>query len=93
MNSVEPENEQMYLGGGDENNEPEGEKDNEESTENSKFAGMNQFGPISSGENWNEDYSNTQYGYDNSGYGDYGPPGLYWPNGFYTLKRIEETET
>ena len=92
MNSVESENDQMHLGGGDENNEPEVEKDNEESTENSKFAGMNQFGPISSGGDWNEDYNNTPYGYDNSGYGDYGPPGLYWQNGFYTLKRIEESK-
>ena len=75
MNSVETGNEQMNLGGGDDAQEPEGEKSNEESTENSQFAGMNKFG---------------DYGYDTSGYGDYGPPGLYWPNGFYTLKKIEE---
>ena len=75
MNSVDNGNEQMHLGGGDEGPEPEGEKENEESTENSQFAGMNKFGPISDGYGWNEDYNNPQY--DTWESWGYGPPDVF----------------
>ena len=90
MNSVDNGNEQMHLGGGDEGPEPEGEKGNEESTENSQFAGMNKFGPISEGHDWNEDYNNPQY--DTWESWGYGPPGLYGMQGCYTLKKFDEGE-
>ena len=51
---------------------------------------MNKFGALSDGYDWNEDYNNSQYSMWESG--DYGPPGLYGVNGFYTLKKIDDGE-
>ena len=82
MNSVDSEKDHLNLGGGDESSEPEGEKSNDEGTENTQYAGMNKFGPLAEEYDWNEDYNNQYYG-PQSDWG-WGPPGLY------TLKRIEE---
>ena len=88
MNSVDSGNEQMHLGGGDESSEPEGEKGNEESNESSRFAGMNKFGALSDGYDWNEDYNNFHHqAYEQP---DWGPPGINVSQGFYTVKKIEE---
>ena len=71
-------------------NQDNNQENNEESTENSQFAGMNKFGPISDGHDWNEDYNNPQY--DTWESWGYGPPGLYGMQGCYTLKKFDEGE-
>ena len=57
MNSLDEANSSMNLGGGEErqeDQEPEQEKGNNDSTEKSIWAGMNQFAAIA--QDWNEDY-------------------------------------
>ena len=43
MNAVDSSEDQINLGGGEERSEPEGEKNSDESTENTMYAGMNKF--------------------------------------------------
>jgi hypothetical protein len=70
----------MKLGGGEErqgDQEPEQEKGNSEGTENSAWAGMNQFAPIA--QDWNEDYNTGGWSDAAWGYG-----------GFYALNKVQE---
>ena len=85
MNAVDSAEDHINLGGGEERSEPEGEKNSDESTENTMYAGMNKFSALA--EDWsNEDYTTNSYGtFEQAGWG-WGPPG------FYALKKIEEGE-
>ena len=82
MNSLDEANSFMNLGGEEErqeDQEPEQEKGNNDSTENSAWAGMNQFAPIA--QDWNADYNTGGWSDAAWGYG-----------GFYALSKIQKTK-
>jgi len=82
MNSLDDANQTMNLGGGEDkqgDQEPEQEKGSVDSTENSAWAGVNQFSAIA--QDWNEDYNTGGWSDSAWGFG-----------GFYVLNKIQEAK-